>query len=264
MIIYKTTNLINGRFYIGQDTHNDPKYLGSGLLLKQAIEKYGIDSFKKDILEKCSSKEELNEKEIFWIKELKAQERGKGYNITKGGSGGDVFSNNPNKEEIRENYRKGAFISNNRPEIKEKIKNTMIDKWKEEEYRNKVLENQQKVMKTDKYRLEQSIRSKKVIHTPDWNKKVGKNNVIRFHIKKIKYFLENDIDINIISGYFNISIDKINEALKMDGFDKEPNVDVLLEAYKMYKEGLKINTIHRKMANAPAKLQMKIFFEIKG
>jgi hypothetical protein len=32
MIIYKTTNLINGRFYVGSDKYNNPKYLGSGKL----------------------------------------------------------------------------------------------------------------------------------------------------------------------------------------------------------------------------------------
>lgn len=40
MIIYKTTNLINNKIYIGQDKNNNPKYLGSGDLLKKAIKKY--------------------------------------------------------------------------------------------------------------------------------------------------------------------------------------------------------------------------------
>ena len=70
MIIYKTTNLINGKFYIGQDSKNDPLYLGSGKLLHKAIKKYGIGNFRKDILEHCVSKRELNEREIFWITEL--------------------------------------------------------------------------------------------------------------------------------------------------------------------------------------------------
>ena len=40
MIIYKTTNLINHKIYIGQDSNNNPNYLGSGHLVKQAINKY--------------------------------------------------------------------------------------------------------------------------------------------------------------------------------------------------------------------------------
>ena len=40
MVIYKTTNLVNGKQYIGKDTKNNPTYLGSGTFLKKAIQKY--------------------------------------------------------------------------------------------------------------------------------------------------------------------------------------------------------------------------------
>lgn len=88
MIIYKTTNLINGNFYIGQDSKNNAEYLGSGFLLKKAIEKYGSENFLKEVVEQCNSKEELNSREIFWISELKPL-----YNIAKGGNGGDTRYN---------------------------------------------------------------------------------------------------------------------------------------------------------------------------
>ena len=39
MIIYKTTNLITGKIYIGQDSKNNPKYLGSGKYLNLSIKK---------------------------------------------------------------------------------------------------------------------------------------------------------------------------------------------------------------------------------
>jgi hypothetical protein len=42
MIIYKTINLINNKIYIGQDIKNNPKYLGSGKLLKLCMENQGI------------------------------------------------------------------------------------------------------------------------------------------------------------------------------------------------------------------------------
>ena len=41
MIIYKTTNLITGKFYIGKDKYNNEDYIGSGKILKNAIYKYG-------------------------------------------------------------------------------------------------------------------------------------------------------------------------------------------------------------------------------
>lgn len=95
MIIYKTTNLINGKFYIGQDSNNNPDYYGSGLILNRAIDKYGKDKFKKETLEVCTSKKELNLREIFWINKLNCE-----YNIAVGGSGGDTYSNNPNLSAI--------------------------------------------------------------------------------------------------------------------------------------------------------------------
>ncbi len=85
MIIYKTTNLINNKFYIGQDSKNNPEYLGSGTIIKKAINKYGKENFKKEILDICLDKEELDIKEIYWIKELKSIENG--YNISSGGNG---------------------------------------------------------------------------------------------------------------------------------------------------------------------------------
>jgi hypothetical protein len=48
--IYKTTNLINGKIYIGKRSHENPekdRYLGSGRVLIQAIKKYGRENFKK-------------------------------------------------------------------------------------------------------------------------------------------------------------------------------------------------------------------------
>ena len=91
MIIYKTTNMLNGKFYIGKDVKNKPSYLGSGVILNQAIKKYGKKNFTKEILETCTTFEELSEKEIYWIKKLNAIELG--YNLTEGGTGGDTWTN---------------------------------------------------------------------------------------------------------------------------------------------------------------------------
>jgi|19_taG_2_1085344.scaffolds.fasta_scaffold59829_2 hypothetical protein len=87
MLIYKTTNKINGKFYIGQQVGDDEKYIGSGKLIKYAIEKYGKESFTKEILEECATRDEMNEKEIYWIDKLKSLTPN-GYNIHPGGYGG--------------------------------------------------------------------------------------------------------------------------------------------------------------------------------
>lgn len=101
MIIYKTTNLINKKIYIGKDKYNNPKYLGSGKILNQAIKKYGKENFIKEIVEYCDSQDELNIKEKFWIAKLNSRNSKIGYNIAEGGSGGDTISTNPRNYIIR-------------------------------------------------------------------------------------------------------------------------------------------------------------------
>ena len=98
--IYKTTNLLNGHFYIGQKNKDifDPAYYGSGTILQRAIKKYGKENFKIEVLEFVDL-EILNEREIFHIAETGAL-LSENYNITKGGTGGDTISNHPNRAEI--------------------------------------------------------------------------------------------------------------------------------------------------------------------
>lgn len=86
--VYKTTNLINGKIYIGKKTGENDNYLGSGSILALAINKYGKEKFKIEILEECESEDHLNEREIYWINFFNSRDRLIGYNITKGGNGG--------------------------------------------------------------------------------------------------------------------------------------------------------------------------------
>ena len=83
--IYKITNKINNKCYIGQSINIKRRFNGhkSGdhnEYLENAIKKYGIDNFNFEILEECK-KNELNEKEIFYIKLYKSVNRRYGYNI---------------------------------------------------------------------------------------------------------------------------------------------------------------------------------------
>ncbi len=63
--IYKTTNLLNGKFYIGMHSTNNLNdgYLGSGLKLRRSIKKYGEKNFKIKILEFLLNKESLRKRE---------------------------------------------------------------------------------------------------------------------------------------------------------------------------------------------------------
>ena len=88
--IYITTNNINGKKYIGQKKYygNYETYIGSGIALKNAINKYGKENFTREIIENCKTKEELDSREKFWIEYYNATESEDFYNITSGGDGG--------------------------------------------------------------------------------------------------------------------------------------------------------------------------------
>lgn len=90
--IYKTTNLVNGKIYIGQKKGPEfyPDYKGSGKALWNAIRKYGWDKFKVEFLIPCFSQEELDAEEIFLIDWFGSRDRSIGYNISEGGTWGDV------------------------------------------------------------------------------------------------------------------------------------------------------------------------------
>lgn len=101
MRIYKITNQINGKIYIGKDELDRNEYMGSGVLIKRAIQKYGIEHFLKEIIEECHDRESLANREKFWISFYQTQDPAKGYNITSGGDGGDTMTNNPNLDKIK-------------------------------------------------------------------------------------------------------------------------------------------------------------------
>lgn len=87
--IYKTTNLINGKIYVGQkksEVFLNEKYLGSGKHLKRAVRRYGESSFKVELLQECNSEAEINSCEKYWIHELDATNPAIGYNISEGGN----------------------------------------------------------------------------------------------------------------------------------------------------------------------------------
>lgn len=112
-IVYKTTNLINNKFYVGIHKQKEKEfdgYYGSGLLLNRAIEKYGIDNFKRETLFECNSWDECRkiEKEIVNT-ELCINEMC--YNISIGGSGGNTIC---------------GYTTEKKKEIAEKRNNTRI------------------------------------------------------------------------------------------------------------------------------------------
>lgn len=125
-IIYKITNKINGKSYIGQTVKpiekrykrhiHDAKV--DNYALHRAISKYGVENFEIETLETVS-REKLDEREIYWIKKFNTHifaENSCGYNMT---TGGDSMPGLIRK-----------LTPHNVEDIREKIKNTELT-WKE-------------------------------------------------------------------------------------------------------------------------------------
>lgn len=106
-LLYKITNIVNERFYVGiHSTKNrDDGYFGSGKRIKNEILKYGIQNFDKEIIAEFPNREELLLAEMELVdEELLANP--KCLNLKCGGEGGWEFVNINNL-----NSRKGAKVS---------------------------------------------------------------------------------------------------------------------------------------------------------
>jgi hypothetical protein len=102
-IIYKVTNQLDGKFYIGSHKTKklDDDYMGSGKYLRLAQEKYGIENFKKEILFVFDTSLEMYAKEA----ELVTEEflvLSNTYNLKVGGNGGWDYNNTPEGQLLRE------------------------------------------------------------------------------------------------------------------------------------------------------------------
>ena len=162
--IYITTNNINNKKYIGQRKYDRngswKSYLGSGLILKKAIKKYGKENFSKEIIIVSYNQEELNELEIFYINKYDAAISEDYYNIANGGKSGNVFVGKTEEEMVKirrkmseansgsnnPNFGKNQFAGKTEEEmikIQKKISEAMTGKQHSYETKKKMSENRQ-------------------------------------------------------------------------------------------------------------------------
>ena len=131
-IIYKTTNVISKKYYIGchQTDNLDDGYLGSGKHLKRAIKKYGIENFTFEILHILPTKEEMFQLERELVNESVVKDP-LSYNLKIGGSGGNpgivgAFTGKTHSVESKEKQR---FASLNQKTSDEKRQKLSKNNW---------------------------------------------------------------------------------------------------------------------------------------
>lgn len=128
-ILYKTTNLINGRHYIGQHKCKSlafDGYLGLGVAIKSAIKKYGSENFLRETLAVFDSRQEVSDAEREYVSaDYLLRNTKVCYNTCVGGDGGFVSVNGSEINisqlpRVREKLRISSLEVHNRPDIIEK------------------------------------------------------------------------------------------------------------------------------------------------
>lgn len=171
--LYKTTNLINGKIYIGvhKSRCSEDSYMGSGKLLISAIEKYGIENFEKTILEYFDNAESMYARE----KEIVNEEflsRVDVYNIKCGGDGGfewinksgiGGFAGRKHTDETRKKLSE-AIKGRKRPDLSAANKKRSTESWqKHGESMSKALSGKKK-SETHKQKISEAV-------SRNWKKK---------------------------------------------------------------------------------------------
>jgi group I intron endonuclease len=220
MVTYITKNLINRKKYIGKDSHNDPKYLGSGALLMEDIKKYGKENFKKEILEYCT-KDNLGEREEYWINFFNAVKSKNFYNIRSKTSG--WYNKDLNEEKynyVTEKISKALLGKpkpegyGTNPERKEKLRQANSGKPKPEGF-GKIISQIKTGVKLSKEHCDKIKQGK-----------LGKKQPQSFLDKKYKPIIQLDKEDNIINEFKSIE-----EATNSDSKFKRSNISCCLTGF---------------------------------
>ena len=160
--IYKITNNINNKIYIGKREKSvfDESYWGSGKHISYSIKKHGKENFSREIIEWCDSRESLCKKEKEWIEKLDSRNPNIGYNIAPGGYGAGLAGE-----------KNGMYGKKHTEETKEKMSKSHPKQYPKE-FGNKISNSLKGHFIAEE--TKQKIREKNKDQIP-WNK--GKKNI---------------------------------------------------------------------------------------
>lgn len=200
--IYQITNLINGKIYVGVHKTKtlDDGYMGSGKIIQRAITRYGVENFKKDILEFFDTPEDMYSREKEFVTE-EFLARDDVYNLRRGGTGGFDYLNKINPTPFKgrthtdDTKQHLSEINTGRKhsvETKEKIS---INNWsksnpeKQREHARTIASNRIRT-EEEKIRISTSLKGrqspKRDIVCPHCQKHGGENVMKRWHFDNCK------------------------------------------------------------------------------
>ena len=217
--IYITTNLINNKKYIGQHFGEiDDAYMGSGVLLTQAIKKYGKENFTKATLCICENRAEADRKEKEYIKKYDAVNSSEYYNIHEGGTGGDGWRCAYNylqkhPEICEQNGKRLQQWRKDNPELfQEKVIKPFLEgskKWRE--HNPDRVKDHMKKLNQAKVEWQKSHPQEHQEQINQWRKKGSETNS-----KKILCITTNEIfpSLSEAARYFNTAQSNISKCLK--------------------------------------------------
>lgn len=225
MYIYKTTNIVNNKVYIGKSEKPfNPNYLGSGILINRAIKKYGRNSFTLEIIEVSDTIDQLNEREKYWISFY--FEKGS-YNLAEGGTGGNTtrYYSNEQKAVFKKTLSK-ALLGR---EVKQSTRDKLSLSNKGKFYGDKlVLSNSLKKVWQDPMSIFNSIEYRKKLSnsltgrvvSKDTRNKIskansGKNNGMSVKIKVDNIIYETRREC---ARFYNISETAVTKRCKSKNF----------------------------------------------
>lgn len=251
MGIYKIVNIKNGKQYIGKSVDIKRRWkehkralkgnYHKNIYLQRAWDKYNEKNFKFKIIQLVNSEEELNSREIYWIKELKTLSTENGYNLTSGGEG-----ESPNQD-VRNRIRNTLIeYYNINPQAREKARKTFDNYYKSHPEERRYKGTPQGILKmkeSSKGRIpwnkgipcSQETKDKLSLSLKGnipWNKGIP-TNVIPWNKNKRGY--------KIHTEEFKIKIGNLSRG-ESNGFSKLTNADVI-KIKEMLAQGITGKTI---------------------
>ena len=188
--IYRITNLVNGKTYIGKHKYKklDEYYMGSGVHLKRAQKKYGIENFEKKILVFNISKlEHINLLEkTFIAAEREKVGRENCYNKSDGGDGGALNKGRKLSEEWKKHISEGGKGKRRSEETKKKLSEAGKKRCHSEETKRKIAEAARNMTEEHKRKIAEAAKGrpspmKGKHHTEETKKKLSDLNKGKRH-----------------------------------------------------------------------------------